>query len=270
MPTQTDQPMVFNSPVFKRPVNSQTVSQIFDILGNNQITYATVMAVLQSANLDEWMLASRNYGKYLDSTIGKGIDPDLIPSVQNQKKAQQRSLAQATWTANMTKIFNMLELMQNDTVNAIKKAKFPHYYSTDPTKKLIGTEEFLSASHLPIKYITVELLDNSFNADRIDYVCSLLERAGLCKREFKLEDWKKLCEFGLRVYDFLKITDQRKFLRFLDLLIKVVKIQLNSTLANEGMIVPSVFGLANTVAINIAEVEHSRHNLDEDLLEHFS
>lgn len=94
---------------------------------------------------------------------------------------------------------------------------------------------------------------------------ALLERVGLNSKEFKTDEWKDLVTFGLRVYDSLGITERREFLKFLDVLIKVMKLQLDTSLLMAKQISPTVFSLQNTVAFNVLEVDAVKHNLDEDL-----
>ena len=286
MKAQSAQPAVFNSPVKKRSSDLATIQSIQNMLSNpTSVSYTTIASILATANLDEYLTASRNYAQYLDSQIGKGINTELKQEFQDELMNKQRVTRFQEWSQNIKTVYDMLVPLKLDTLKAVKAAKFPLWNSvtqsrnalnlkiitvtSDPNleAKSIGAQEIEAASHVPLKYINTKMLQNALLADRIDYVSALLERVGLNRKEFKTDEWKDLVTFGLRVYDSLGITERREFLKFLDVLIKVIKIQLDTSLLMAKQISPTVFSLQNTVAFNVLEVDAVKHSQDEDLCE---
>lgn len=260
--------LVFNTPVKKQPVDAARVQAIYSNFQNPSIAYNTWAAVLGSASLDEFAMAGKQYANYLDGLPGFNDNPDLIDDVRRQRRQEAISKSFAAWAKTSQLVYDQFQVLRSDVLKAVKKAKFPLANSSDPMEKLEGQEQWRAAQALPLKYINIKMLQNCIvNGGKTDYISNVLERVGLCRSEFRPNEYETLVKFAFSFYNQLGVQVLREFVQFLDLLIAVVGIQKDSDLANAGSLNGAIYNLDNSVRINLLEQKWTKQSQVDNLCE---
>ena len=219
----------------------EVVQQVFDIIDNptqnltpeslGSVTYQDVVQVVQ------------HYAEAHDQQIKDAptlVNPDLRPEIQHHAVQQMTLEIQNNYTTKMQTLAHECEEVEGRLVQQIKMHKFPKSNAViksdpDPTDRhaivtvkpdlatrQIGSQEFVLSQTIPLKQITVQMLDNHLANGRVDLVSGLVERVAQNIYQFTAKDRSELSDFVNRYYQQLGIADARRQLKHLQTIKKGV------------------------------------------------
>ena len=239
-----------NAAIGARP-DPTNVALLIEHFGNAKSTPLDSTTIHQLSFAD-WTTALSSFRKQLTAQIGANINPDLKAEVQEKLKADQTVLAQEAFDSGITNVEEQMSNFRADLIRDIKSRKFPFFNANtksaessgnihwttvskipDYPARAIGSSELAIASSTPLRNISPAMLENFFQAGRIDLCSALVEKFALNRGEYKGNDASDLQSWAMSFYRSIGVQDSRETLRYLNAFLEVIS-QFKSSVTRGG------------------------------------